>query len=98
MILATYTKQPDEELDYDVDCSPWLPSGDTIDESVTPTVTIYPSGELAVLDPMPILNGRAIKHWVSGGLNGSTYKVEVTFRTNGGRVKQYELRFRVKDY
>ena len=98
MILATYTKQPAEELDYDVDCSPWLPSGDTIDESDPPTVTIYPPDELSVLDPMPIEDGKVIKHWVSGGVSGSTYKVEVTFRTNGGRIKQYELRFRVKDY
>jgi hypothetical protein len=41
--------------------------------------------------------GRSVKLWITGGTSGSTYKVEVTMTTDDGRVKQAELRFRIKE-
>lgn len=93
MILATYTKQPDEVLDYDIDYTDWL-DGDTL---LGAEAAVSPSGELTVLDPMPIVGDR-VKIWASSGVSGGSYKVEVTITTNGGRVKQDEVRIRVKEY
>ena len=38
----------------------------------------------------------SVKVWVSGGEDGSTYDIEVTAATNGGRVKVECFKIRVK--
>ena len=39
-----------------------------------------------------------VKVWTSGGLTGKTYKITCTLTTTGNRVKQAEIKVRVKDY
>ena len=96
MILATYTKQPADVLDYDIDYVEWLASGDTIDSA---TATATPDDDsFEILEPLVIVTGTRVKVWTRGGLNVSTYKVEVTTTTTGGRTKQDEFRVRVKEY
>lgn len=94
-VLATFEKQPADVMDYDIDYTQWLPSTDSV-ASVSYTVT--PSGALAVNSALVIENGTRVKLWVSGGTNASTYKAEVTVTTVLGRIKQDEVRFRVKEY
>lgn len=93
-ILATFEKQPADVLDYDVDYTEWLPNGDAVD-SVTYAVT--PTG-LEIESAVVVNSGTRVKLWVSGGTAAKTYKVELTATTTLGRVKQDEVRFRVKEY
>lgn len=102
MILGTFIKQPAENLDYDIDFSEFLSSGDTLQTTGTPpvpnplSVTTTPAG-IAVGSTFVIKDGKAIKQWLSGGTNGVKYKITLTATTNGGRIKQVEFVVRVKD-
>jgi len=88
-VLATYTQQPADRLDYDIPCD--LATGDSI-ASVTDTVT--PSG----LTVTSLNDNPNVKLWVESGTSGVTYKVEVTITTTLGRIKQVELKFKIKDF
>lgn len=91
MILGSFSKQPVEVLDYDIDCSDWIVSDDLV-ASATATA----DGTGLVVDSVFVASPR-IKVWLSGGTNGSSYKITVTITTDDGRVKQVEFRVRVKD-
>lgn len=92
MILSTYTKQPADTLDYDVDYTEWLDAGDTLISAVTSVDVVG----LTVAAPMIV--GSKVKLWVSSGTHGTTYKVTLTVTTEHGRIKQDEVRFKLKDY
>lgn len=93
MKLGSATKQPADNLDYDIHYDEWLEdSGDVL---VSATVTATPSG----LDiGAAVVTDQAIKVWLSSGSAGVGYKVEVTVTTNGGRIKQDEFTLRVKEF
>jgi len=91
MIIGNYTKQPAEVLDYDVDCSPWLIANDNIS-----TVDIVIDGTGLVNSNKSISSNR-FKVWLTGGTNGTFYKITATITTDGGRVKQVEFKVKVKD-
>lgn len=93
-VLETFEKQPADILDYDIDYVNWLPKNDFVSSVST---TTSPPG-LDVDAAIVINDGTRVKLWVSGGDAGETYKVEVTVTTNLSRVKQDEVRFRVKEY
>lgn len=94
-VIATFEKQPADILDYDIDYAQWLPDNDTVDSV---SVSVTPVGELVVDAALVINDGTRVKLWVQGGVTGKTYKVEVTATTTLSRVKQDEVRFRVKEY
>jgi hypothetical protein len=97
MILGTYSKQPGEKLDYDIDFSEWLPIGDTI-QSNTVSVEIAPDNTLVVTTPGVISStGKVVKVWVEAGTSGLTYQVNIVATTVGGRVKEVEFKVRVKE-
>ena len=91
-MLGTLIKQPADLLDYDIDFSRWLPDDDTI---LTVTTAVDPAEELAVLSAH--VDSPMVKVWVSGGVNGATYKVTVTVATQGGRIKEVDFKIRVRD-
>lgn len=103
MALSTFTQQPNDVLDYDIDFrdadEPWLSTEDSLydqDSIHPPTATVFPSG-LTVAAPL-VVGGDTLKIWVSGGVSGTSYKVTLLARTTPGeRVKEVELRFRIKD-
>lgn len=90
-IVGRMEKQPTEVLDYDLDFSGWIPSGDYI-ASVTATVATG-----LTIDSFSFFSQSWVKVWLSGGTNGQTYKVEVTVTTYDGRVKQAEFYVKVKE-
>lgn len=92
-LLGIFTQQPRENLDYDIDYAPWLPTNDGIDTQLVEH-TADPPGEL-VLVVAP--NSTFIKVWVSGGQPNVTYKITVTITTDDGRIKQVEFKIKVKD-
>lgn len=90
-IIGTYVQQPDDVLDYDIPYE--LVEGDSLDSAVAEAIPVG----LTIQDP-PTIDGNRVKIWVSGGTAGTTYKVEVTTTTTLGRVKQDEIRIKVKEY
>lgn len=99
MNLGTQTQQPDEMLDYDIDYSKWLVGTDRI-ASVTMAVEppfdeqTNPNGLQATYVSH---DGVKVKFWAKGGISGQTYKVTMTLQTDDGRIKQDELKFRIKE-
>lgn len=90
-MLGIKQKRPADVLDFDVDYEDWLTDDDTI---TTVTTSVTPSGQLAVQSVQ--VSNPQVKVWVSGGNDGSTYDIEVTAATNGGRVKVECFKIRVK--
>lgn len=91
MNLGSFTKQPAEVVDYDLDYTDWLTAGDNVVSSVI-TVDIVGLTIVSVL-----INDPRVKIWVSGGTDKVTYKLTVTTTTDEGRVKQDEFKIKVKD-
>ncbi|SNY95572.1 phage fiber-tail adaptor protein [Halomonas sp. hl-4] len=96
-ILGTFTMQPADEWDYDIDYSDWLPESDGLSESTPPEVVISPEGLTAESITRDYDNKR-VKIWLLGGEDGQRYKVEVTTRSREGRVRQDEFYIIVRDF
>lgn len=98
MILGTYEKQPGERKDYDIDFSPWLPSGDTLDVVATTVTCITdPADTALVCEPIPPMTTTTVKLWVRGGTAGARYKLTVRITTVIGRIDESELIFKIKE-
>ncbi len=89
MLIGTYVQQPADTLDYDI---PYTLADDDALDSVAHASS--PAG----LTVSSLVVGDSVKLWVSDGVAGTTYKVEVTATTTGGRVKQDEIRIKIKEY
>lgn len=93
-LLGTFTQQPNEVMDYDLDFSNWLPIGDTVSSvtlSVSPSMTMPPSYAINA-------SGTVVKVWVyAGGVNGTTYKITARATTAEFRVKEAEIKVKVKE-
>lgn len=92
-MLGILTKQPVDQLDYDLDFTEWLDDGDTITSAVA---IVDPVDGTLVIDSINIASP-VVKVWLSGGDNGKSYKIEVTATTTGGRIKEECFKIRVKD-
>jgi hypothetical protein len=90
--MNTYYKQPADKLDYDVTFENWLPDGDTVT-----TVEISVQGDGFLLVDQYANDGKTVKVWLSGGTNGSTYKVTVKVSTINARIKETEFKIRIKE-
>ena len=93
MIIGTFSKQPAEVLDYAIDLTQWLASGDYAVSQVTTAAAGI------TVDSTLILNsGREIRVWLSGGTSGQRYKIQVHFTTADGRKKEFEFVVSVKEF
>lgn len=97
MLLGTFNKQPSEVYDYDFDYSEWLTTKDNVASCVVkvfPDDGADPQGlqieTVTVMDPI-------VKIWVSGGVDRTTYKITLTTTTEDGRIKEDEIKIKVKD-
>jgi hypothetical protein len=81
--MKTFTKQPRDHLDYDIDLTDWLEESDEI-EAVDVTA---PDG--INLDQISVLPTR-IKLWISGGTSGQTYKFSPLIHTES-RSKEVDF-------
>lgn len=91
MILGTFTKQPADKFDYDIDYTDWLTSGDNVQGAIV-------SGDAGITIDSTFINDPRIKIWLSGGTAGITYKVTCTMTSSDGRVRQDEFKIRIKEY
>jgi hypothetical protein len=93
-ILAKFEKQPADIQDFDIDFTEWLAGmSDTAPGPTGLTVDIETGLTLVA---QQLLNGVA-KVYTSGGTDGVTYKITATVTTTGGRVKQAEIKVKVKE-
>lgn len=98
-ILKTHTKQPGDTLDYDFDYSKWLNADDDIISAVFDITFL---GTPAPVAPMTISSNvvqpKFTKVWLTGGAAGEVYKVTCTITTARNRVKQDEIKIRLREY
>ena len=88
--MTTYTQQPSEVLDYDIDLTDWLATGDTVSGS---TVTAETGLTVTIANE----DTSTPKVWCSGGTDGTTYKVTVLITTSGGRTKEVDFKIKVRE-
>jgi hypothetical protein len=90
-ILGKYNKQPVEVQDYDIDFNDYLEfHNDT-------AVSFSAVAETGLVVEASNLTDGVVKVFVSGGTDGTTYKVSATVTTQGGRVKQGDILVKVKE-
>lgn len=91
-ILAVFSKQTHEVQDFDIDFTPYLTGHTDTPSSYTlasePGITIDSHSR----------TGNVVKVWVSGGMDGETYKITATMTTIGGRVKEGDIKVKIKDF
>jgi len=89
--MDRFTKQPNDVLDYTVDLTKWMASGDTVSSA---TAAVSPSGLT-----ISVTNGTTSepKVWASGGANGTEYQITLTVVTTGGRTKEFEFKIVVAE-
>ena len=94
-ILAKFEKQPADVQDFDIDFTEWLAGmGDT---APGPTGAVVDSDPGITILAFNLEDG-VVKVWTTGGIDGTTYKITATVTTQGSRVKQAEIKIKVKEY
>jgi hypothetical protein len=95
MKLGTIRQQPVEVKDYTIDYTDWLLVQKDSITNVETSVRDAPDSALKVNSANYSSNGVLL--WISGGLDGSSYQLQVTITTTGGRVDQSELVIKIKE-
>lgn len=90
MSLGTVVKKPGDSIDYDVDYSRWLPSGDRL---TTATASI--EGGTASITSTQVSETQ-VRVWLAGGTNGESATIKVVANTQQGRTKEICFRLRIK--
>ncbi len=95
--IGNYTKDPHATLDYSIDWSRWVPSGDSI--SGTPAWSVTgPDASLAVAGvPAPSVASGIATAWLTGGTAGQTYRVTCRVTTTAGRIDDRSITVRVAE-
>jgi hypothetical protein len=96
--LKRFVKDPQEVLDYTIDWSQWLVSGDYITAvtATAPTGIVITSPSAASIIGSGV-NATATKVWVSGGTAGTSYDIALRVTTNGTRQGERSITIQVKD-
>lgn len=104
--MSTFTKQPGDVLDYDVDMSDWFADlpGDDI-QSVAITITSQTEAVPSLIAgptphaPVVLLGDQptAFKVWLGGGVAFNDYKVNCLVATEQDRRKEVEFTVKVRD-
>ena len=99
--MDTFIKQPAEVIDYTLDFSSAVNTGDTLVADPAPEVTLElqsGSGEAPSLG-LTTLNtqGNSIKQRISGGIDGQVCLVTCRVATAAGEVLEGEARLKIKE-
>lgn len=90
-ILGRFSKQSAEVLDYDVDFTDWFSNRTDTPASFTTTA------ETGITVVASSRSGNVVKTVLSGGTNGTKYKVTVRLTTSASLVKEADFTVTVKD-
>jgi hypothetical protein len=88
--IATITKDPDAKLDYSLDWSDWLVTGDTI---ATSTWTL-PTGITKYADTK---SDTVATIWLTGGTEGDSYNITNHIITADGREEDRTITINVNE-
>ena len=91
-VLGKYIKQPAETESYTIDYLDDL----TADDGVVALAVTASPGTITLVGSNHDLTSARI--WLSGGVAGTKYKIEVTATTGDGRVLQDEFFVTIKEY
>lgn len=91
MLLGTVRQQPQEKKSYSVDYSEALGAND----DVAQIEACFSEPDDLVVTPV-LASGTRVRVWVSGGVDGQTYKITLRVLTSGGEILEDELLCRVK--
>lgn len=92
MAAALFGHDPDAVLDYAVDWSDWLATGETI---TTSTWTV-PTG-IEETTPPPSTDGSVATIWMTGGTAGTRYALTNHIVTSAGREDDRTIYLKVLD-
>lgn len=88
--MPKYTKDPDAILDYTVDWSDWLATGDTIS-------SVASSVQTGITRTTQTNTTTTHTIWLSGGTEGQEYEVTSRIDTAGGRTDERTIIIRVNE-
>lgn len=93
-ILATFTKQPADVQDYDIDYTDYCGSFEPPDSLLnSPVVT----ADVGITIDSVAVSTNVVKVWLRGGTTGTTYKITCRASTVGGRTREVEIKVKVKE-
>ena len=93
-VLEKFTKQPGETQDYDISFVDYLAALSDTQKSASPLAVTADTG-ITLLSSTCVAG--VAKVWLSGGTDGTTYKITATLTTTGGRIKEAEIAIKVKE-
>lgn len=94
MLLGKIEKQPIDRQNYFVKYCDYLQQGEFI---VNAIAELDVTGSLIASGPLIMPDKETIQFVLEGGIDGSTYKLDITITTNLDNVKQDEIKIRVKE-
>ena len=90
-VVGSAQQQPADTLDWDIDFGEFFPPDDVITDAV---VTAEPA---MTPPPTVAVRGNVLKVWVYAGSAEGAYKLTVRATTNDGRIKEVEMKLKLKD-
>jgi hypothetical protein len=78
-------------MDYDIDYTDWLTTGDNVSSVVI-------TKDTGITVDSSFINDPRVKIWLSGGTTGTTYKVTCTMTSADGRIRQDEFKIKVREF
>lgn len=95
MLIGKFFKAPPERKRYQIDYSPWLDAGELVQSATFGVIPATPTP--VVVDGITVNTPQTgITFYVSGGVEGTTYKVLPLMVTAGGQTKEDAIQFMVK--
>jgi hypothetical protein len=92
-LIQLREQHPGDVLDHAVAFADWLDG----DELATLAVVAGAGITLGTGGKAPAISGDDVVFWLSGGVSGTTYAVEVTVTTTGGRTRVVDCQITVTD-
>jgi len=94
-LVGSYiSKDPGATLQYAVDWSEWLPSGDTIATTVWTQESVHTNGNLTLTNSSTANGVNTVD--ISGGTDGELYTVKNTITTNENLIDVRRFRIKVE--
>lgn len=88
MRLGKFKQAPLEKRRYFVDYSEWLDEGETLVTPLTFSILNVTTPPLTVTDSSISTDSLGVVFFVSGGLDGQQYQVDLIVNTSAGQIKE----------
>lgn len=99
--MDTFTKQPAEVIDYTIDFSEAVNTGDTLVASPAPVVILALQSGTGTAPNLGLTTvntaGNAVKQRISGGVDGQVCLLTCCVTTASGEVLEGEVKLKIKE-